>query len=291
MPNHDENFHSDISNESIRLIASPSIMAKKAFLYMLEMGYLETDYSYLQELDNVDSFLFLFTISGEGKLEYDGKEYTLTRDQLFLIDCKKYYYCGTPDPKEWMVLYMYFNGYQAKEYYKMIVKNHNPVFTTENPKAITSMFWQIVGLHKKKNNYSEMLTSLHITKLLTEIALIQADTTSLETEYPDYLNAIFYYIKRNYTTKITLDMLAEKFTINKYHLEKVFKRYSGTTINEYVIMNRMDKAKALLRYTNKSVDEIANEVGFYNASHFIKMFREREHVTPLNYKKLFVKLK
>lgn len=287
----DNNFDNSISNESIRLVASPSKTARKAFLYMLETGYIEDDFSRLDALDISDCFLILYTISGEGRLVYDGKEYKLKKESLFLIECNKYYKCLTDDPKKWHIIYLYFNGYQAKEYYNIIMKNNTHVFKVDNPKTITSIYWQIINLHKNKNTYTEILTSLHITKLLTEVVLFNANTQTVETEYPDFLNEMFYYIKRHYTEKITLDMLAKRYNINKYHLAKVFKRYSGTTIKEYIITNRMDRAKALLRYTDKSVEDIAAEVGFYDATHFIKMFREREKVTPMLYRKMFIKIK
>lgn len=286
MSNFDKNFHKSISDESIRLIATPSITARKVFFYTLEVGYLEADSSYFEELENSDSFLLLYTVGGEGILRYDEKEYLLKMDSIFLIDCKKYHYCYASKSKgSWNLLYLYFNGIQALEYYHMIIKNKMPVFMAENPKTIMSIFWQIIGLHKRKNKYAEVLISLHISKLLTEILLFNAESSVLEVEYPDFINYIFHYLNNNYNEKITLNMLAERYSMNKFHIAKEFKRYSGTTINEYIITNRINKAKALLRYTDKSVSDIANEVGVHNVSLFIKLFREREHVTPLFYRK------
>lgn len=285
MSDSNEIFKKNISDRSIHLINSPSISAKDSFLYMLEAGFLATNLSYSEELDNLDAFLVICTEGGEGKLLYEGKEYQLKDGMIFLADCKKYHYRCTVETWGWNILYLYFNGHQAREYYRMIMESGTPVFTSENPKTVKSIFWQIMDLYQKKNKYAEALTSLYITKLLTEILLLSANTPAGEVEYPDFINGMFHYLNYRYNEKITLDMLAERYSVNKFYMAKVFKRYSGTTIYEYLMTVRLNKAKALLRYSNKSMDEIANEVGFYNASYFIKQFREREHITPLFFRK------
>jgi AraC-like DNA-binding protein len=104
-------------------------------------------------------------------------------------------------------------------------------------------------------------------------------------EYPEYINDIFHRIDHFYNKKYTLDKLAKLYSINKFHLAREFKKYSGTTLNEYLITTRIDRAKQFLRYSKKSIEQIAQEVGFYNSSHFIKMFHTREHITPLSYRK------
>lgn len=285
MTDFDKKFKRNISDDSIRLIVTPSTTAKEAFLYTQEVGYLEANQFYAEELDNSDSFLLLFTGNGEGMLRYEQKEYSLKIGNIFLIDCKKYHYCCTINPNHpWTLFYLYFNGIQAKQYYQMIIKNRKNVFMVENIKSIMSIFWQIIGLHKKNNKDAEALTSLYITKLLTELLIFNSNSV-LHDEYPDIINFIFHYISNHYNEKITLDMLAEKYSTNKFHIAKEFKRFTGTTINEYIITNRINKAKAMLRYTDQSVSEIANEVGIYNTSFFIKLFRDREHVTPLFYRK------
>ena len=148
-----------------------------------------------------------------------------------------------------------------------------------------SLFWQIIALHKKKDSHAEHLTSFHITRILAEICLLKNNDYISDFEYPEYINDIFHRIDHFYNKKYTLDKLAKLYSINKFHLAREFKKYSGTTLNEYLITTRIDRAKQFLRYSKKSIEQIAQEVGFYNSSHFIKMFHTREHITPLSYRK------
>lgn len=270
-------------SESIQLIVSPTPAARETYLYVQETGYLEhSSQSFASE--NLDSYLLMYVVKGHGKLIYETSEYQLNEEDIFFINCKKYHkYYGIRNG--WTVLYLYINGLQVHGYYNTITNNKTPIFTVKNSKTTASLFWQIITLHRKKSRYAEVLSSLHITRILTDISMFGNDEAILDAEFPLYIDYVFHYINHNYNKKITLDMLSELYCVNKFHLAREFKRCSGTTINEYVITTRINKAKELLHYTTKSVEEIADEVGFYSSSHFIKLFRSREYVTPLFYRK------
>ena len=79
-------------------------------------------------------------------------------------------------------------------------------------------------------------------------------------------------------------MLADQFSINKFHFHRMFKKYLGTTPNEYLITIRINKAKELLRATNLQINQIAPRVGIENVSHFINTFKKSEGMTPLEFR-------
>ena len=276
-------------NDSARLKITPSQTAKKMFLYPQEIGYLNVDSSYIVSHDYLDSYLLLYVLSGKGKAFYKNNEYSLEYRDLLFVDCKNFHKFHALDKNGWYVLYMYFNGKQASGFYDMIVKNKMPVFKIKSKKTIHAYFWDIINQHKKKSKNAEVLSSLHITRILTEICLLNDEELDSDVEFPDFIDKVFHYIYKHYNQKITLDILAKKFGVSKYHLLREFKRCSGTTINEYILTTRMNKAKSLLRDTDKSVGEISDEIGFCNPSHFIKQFHSREHITPLSYRKQWAK--
>ena len=97
------------------------------------------------------------------------------------------------------------------------------------------------------------------------------------------------YIDSNYLSDLSLDSLSNVFNINKYHLAHLFKRVTGYSIKQYVILNRISHAKNLLHYTNKSISQVADESGFNSVSNFIRAFKLHEKMTPLSYKKEITK--
>ncbi len=98
--------------------------------------------------------------------------------------------------------------------------------------------------------------------------------------FDDILNYLFL----NYNQPITLDRLQSKFKVNKFKLQKSFKKNIGLTPLEYLTTLRIENAKKLF-YTDLSLVEIALESGFYDQSHFTHSFKKYVGVTPGNYKK------
>ena len=93
------------------------------------------------------------------------------------------------------------------------------------------------------------------------------------------------YLDSHYAEKITLDGLAAHFYINKYYLTKVFKEQYGQSITTYLLNVRITKAKQLLRFSEKSVEEIGMEVGLGAPHYFSQTFKSVEGVPPSVYRK------
>jgi len=110
------------SNDSIRLIVTPSSVAKSIFFYIQEAGYFKTQAPYFTERQNLDSFLIVYTISGKGLLRYEGKEYTLSSGQCFYINCMNHHYYEALTNNTWEFLWIHFNGSTALGYYEEFVR-------------------------------------------------------------------------------------------------------------------------------------------------------------------------
>lgn len=93
------------------------------------------------------------------------------------------------------------------------------------------------------------------------------------------------YLDENYTKKITLDELAERYYINKFYLTRIFKAQYGTSINAYLQEIRITQAKHELRFSDKSIEEIATECGIGELYYFSRVFKNIEGISPSEYRK------
>lgn len=94
------------------------------------------------------------------------------------------------------------------------------------------------------------------------------------------------YIYENLHKKITVNDLAEHTGLNASYLSRLFKNETGVSISEYVITKKIAAAKSMLKYTDKSISEIAETLAFSSQSHFTKTFGAHEGVTPKKYRDL-----
>ena len=94
---------------------------------------------------------------------------------------------------------------------------------------------------------------------------------------------IMNYIQANYID-ITLDDLAEHFFLSKPYISKYIKEKSGMTFGDLVKKIRMKKARALLKSSSMTVENIALTVGYQNVEHFNRLFKKAYDMTPIQFR-------
>lgn len=107
----------------------------------------------------------------------------------------------------------------------------------------------------------------------------------LNITYKDLANKIKKYINKNYTTKITMDLLSNQFFYSKPTIMNTFKKTYHISINQYIITLRLNHATELLTNTSNSIYCISKECGFTDQNYFSKVFYKEYGITPSKYRK------
>lgn len=106
-----------------------------------------------------------------------------------------------------------------------------------------------------------------------------------EIEISGVIKDIIVFIESNYQDPIlNVSMTADKFNMGIVSLSKLFKKYSGIGMLDYINKLRIKNAKQLIKDKNLSIKEIGEKVGFYNSAAFIRVFKKYEGTTPGKYK-------
>ncbi|MBR5586894.1 MAG: helix-turn-helix transcriptional regulator [Clostridia bacterium] len=102
---------------------------------------------------------------------------------------------------------------------------------------------------------------------------------------PDNLtDNIVRYVEANFSEKITLDFLAEKFFLSKFTLSRRFSAYTGTSLPKYLSSIRIINAKRYLKEGMK-VTDVAFKCGFESTTNFDRVFLSQTGMSPSAYKK------
>ncbi|MTI60518.1 MAG: response regulator [Firmicutes bacterium] len=92
------------------------------------------------------------------------------------------------------------------------------------------------------------------------------------------------HIQENYQEGITLTELSQHFKVSSGHLSKLFLDYVGENFTDYLNMIRVNKAKELLKTTDKKIYQIADEIGFNDSFYFSSWFKKIVGVSPTTYR-------
>jgi transcriptional regulator GlxA family with amidase domain len=80
--------------------------------------------------------------------------------------------------------------------------------------------------------------------------------------------------------EFSLIRLAREADMSEFHFSRAFKRTTGLTPCQYFIDLRLEKARRLLRETNRSIIKIGLDVGYTSPSHFAQIFRREVGISP-----------
>jgi AraC-like DNA-binding protein len=91
------------------------------------------------------------------------------------------------------------------------------------------------------------------------------------------------FIRSHYKEDISLQQLADRVCLNPFHLVRLFKKSVGVSPYDYLLIVRAEHAKQLLRKGLK-VQDAASESGFYDSSHFNRMFYKIAGTSPRSFR-------
>jgi AraC family transcriptional regulator of arabinose operon len=120
----------------------------------------------------------------------------------------------------------------------------------------------------------ELLLDLHVYGAASEVRSKQ--------QHIEHLTPILDYIEIHYPESIVLADLASLLAVSPQHICVLFQQTLGMRPFEYITKQRLRKAKELLlRKTDMEISQVARNVGYADASYFIKLFKQQEGLTPL----------
>lgn len=121
--------------------------------------------------------------------------------------------------------------------------------------------------------------------LLKELLITLARSTLLSHSKTNAIaNQLIRYLQENYQEELTSDLIAARFNYHSYHINRIMRNATGTTVHKYLINYRISVSKNLLGNTTMSIEEIAAEVGFKNVSYFSNSFKKVVGCCPSTYR-------
>ncbi len=153
------------------------------------------------------------------------------------------------------------------------------------PRPAPTALKELFNVLKNLREYPDDSIWIHIVKALF---LLAAEESNTDYRPLDSAQEKFYrvleYVEQCYLRKITRKELADKFHLSESYLSFLFKTYSGSSFQGYVLQARLDYAEQMLQETIRSVKEIGTMCGFESDIYFIRCFRSRFGISPGRYR-------
>lgn len=110
---------------------------------------------------------------------------------------------------------------------------------------------------------------------------------SASAKEAERLNSILLYIRNNALNKkkMNVQSIASHFGMSYNYMSIYVKKHTGFSIQQYIVQIKLGLAEKLLKQNRLNINEIAERLGYNDASHFNKMFKKYKHMTPSKFAK------
>jgi len=249
--------------------------------YVSGAGISDPEYHVIRSTGLV-SYQILYTRSGAGMLEIDGKQLPQTPGSIFLISPgvpHEYY----PQHGMWETAWVVFRGAHIRELMTELGFGGWNERSVEPPElsGLERIFSRILSAVADPLNGGERC-SLLIYEYILEARAVLLGGASRPGGQAD---RAVEYIEAHFSEDITLEQLAELTGVSLQHFCRVFRAQTGMRPMEYLARKRVSEAKRLLSSTGSSIAEIAELTGYRDPTYFGSVFRRYEGTTPTEYRR------
>ena len=151
-----------------------------------------------------------------------------------------------------------------------------------NNEEIAYLINKVIRICSEKSKEKDVLADLTLKELLVRIMQSQ-NLKTVNDEIATNNNSLAYvigYIKANLNEKISIDSLSNKACMSKATFYRLFKRELGISPNDYILAEKINRAKELLARPGNKIAAISYELGFSDSNYFIRAFKKIVGVTP-----------
>lgn len=265
-----------LSNSQIQFL-SRSALAKRLYYNIICMGHFFCDNNYHLIRENYDSILFVYVKDGSFTFcNKNGELVTAHKHSIVIIDCYEPHEYYTDDYAEF--LWMHIDGVNCRDFCDEILNTNGNVVKSHG--KTEQLFLQIYNGAELAENEMSVL----IYQLLVELA--SPNTTISDSKSVIAVTKAKEYIAEHFDEEISTGIIAQELHISPTHLSRLFRQHTGFSPYDYVIAERINKAKEYLLTTDKSITDIAYLTGFNSQANFIYCFKNHEGISPGRFRRL-----
>ena len=259
---------------------SPSALARKHLLHAVCVGDFCYAAGYELQRDSFDSYLMEVILEGQVQIETEGELLTARAGQVALVDCNKPHRYASRTG--WHALWVHFDGPAALGYFQLITRENGRVFATHRQQEIHAAIGGVYEMFHRRMPLSETQMALYLTQALT--AMADPARPADANDRARLMDKAVACINQRIGAEPSVAELARMTGLSEYHFIRVFREIMGATPRQYIIANRMNHAKDLLKTTGLPVGEIGSMVGYASESMFTAAFRRTQGMAPSKYR-------
>lgn len=234
-----------------------------------------------------EEYVIFIVLSGKYLFKENDKSMEVGKGNAILVRPGQSLKCENVEMEQGTFLWFGITGNSIENIVKQIGFSNNSVIKLSNTDEIDEKIMEL--LQCKSNSLSNELKRqscfYSLLALLIEKSEFEVKEDRIEKAESLYVNQAVEIIMENCDKKIKVNDIAKQIGINRSYLTNLFKKEMGISPQNFIIEYRLERAAQLLKETNRSMVDVALEVGYNDSLAFSKAFKQKYGMSPSKYRK------
>lgn len=258
-------------------------------LYICSLGYYpqaKGHYTYRKK-GLPENFLF-YCVDGAGWYRIGQQQYKVAPNEFFILPQGVEHAYGSTEDNPWSIYWVHFGGKGLPSFNKLpIVSKHFEPYHIKASDDIANHFSKIYKTLESGFSTDNLVFANMYLMHFINLFLYNTRHINLEAHRKlDSIDSSIIYMQEHVHENIALNDLCAHFNYSCSRFSHLFKQKTGYAPIDYFIQLKMQKASQQLDFTEKSVKEIASDMGFDDPYYFSKRFRKIFGMSPSQYRSI-----
>lgn len=254
-------------------------------LFITAIGYYPNATFHDRERERgADQYILLYCVAGSGVILINNDEYILEPNQYFLLPKHESHHYYSSNESPWSIYWIHFDGKISDQLYNrfrsILIQKKNIIPYEENR---TTQFELIFSIIENSFNIQDLeLANLLLNSFLA--SFIYYEQISQKNDSIDQVSKTIKFMKENLNKSFKIEELASEMNLSVSHYSGIFKRKTGFSPILYFNKLKIHQSCQYLFFTDMSIKEICNKIGFGDPYYFSRLFKKSMGISPLTYR-------
>lgn len=229
----------------------------------------------------LEEYQISYITKGYGILETRHRSYKISPGMAFMILPGQWHRYKPDSSTGWDEYYVGFHGtYAAQIFNQPFFRNSGSAFDVGHNITLLNSFKDIIEKVSGEHPGYQQQAAGRVMNILGEI-IAQVKNQEFEgKEIEKRIKEAQFDIRERLDQSLNLEEFAQRYQMSYSYFRKLFKTYTGLSPAQYHLQLRLQKARDLISSTDKSVKEIAFNLGFESQFHFSKIYKKKFGFSP-----------
>ncbi len=267
---------------------------------IVTIHYYEFDKNFCYDGESHNFWEMVYIDAGNVKIKANNKEFHLKQGEIIFHKPNEFHTLETDNNAPANVFVISFVcSSESMSFFKcktmtvpLKLRKYISTIIEEYSQTFNSMATQDVKLELKENPPigGQQMIKTYLEQFLIMLIRSENDNHNLrifpskESMENHLVSQVIQIIEENTYNNITVEQICSKLNYSRTYLSKIFKSASGYTILEYILMNKIQQAKKMIREERYNFTQISDLLSFDNPHYFSTVFKKVSNMTPTNYK-------